>query len=69
MNTVLVFYWIKRFALIFVIVGAALLALQVLREGIAAIDLAGVALWSAAPAALSASINTWWVRNRGCRLR
>lgn len=69
MNWMLARYWIRRFVLVFVAVAIALLALQAVREGIDAIDVGGIALWSAIPAALAASINTWWVRTRGCRPR
>lgn len=69
MNTLLARYWIKRFVLVFVAVAAGLVALQVVRDGLDAIDIGGTALWSAMPAALAASINTWWVRKHGCRIR
>lgn len=69
MSAMLAVYWIKRFALVFIAVAAALLALQLLRDGVDAIDIGGIVLWSALPGLLAASVNTWWVRKRGCRLR
>lgn len=69
MSSGLAAYWIRRFALVFIAVAIALLALQLLRDGTDAIDIGGILLWSALPALLAASINTWWVRKRGCRLR
>lgn len=69
MNTMLVGYWIRRFALVFAAVAVALVALQVPRDGLDAIDFGGTVLWSVIPAVLAASINTWWVRRHGCRVR
>ena len=68
MNTMLVRYWIRRFAVVFAGVAAGLLVLQVLRNGPGAIDIADAAFWAAGTALLVASLNTWWAWRHGCRL-
>ncbi|KGM57158.1 hypothetical protein N799_14315 [Lysobacter arseniciresistens ZS79] len=66
MNGAAVRYWFRRCGLVLVIVAVALAGVQWLREG--RVDWGGVLFWSALPAVLAASINTWWLRRRGCRL-
>lgn len=68
MNTMLVRYWIRRFALVFAGVAVGLLVLQALRDGLDAIDIGGAASWAAGTALLVASLNAWWAWRHGCRL-
>ena len=67
MNTMLAVFWLKRCWMVLLAVAIALSVLQWFRGG--AIDIPGTLFWSALPAALSASVNTWWVGRRGCGLR
>jgi hypothetical protein len=63
----LAWFWLRRCGRVLVILAIALAALQWFRDG--RIDVVEVLFWSALPAVLSASINTWWTARRGCRLR
>lgn len=65
MNGALARYWFARCGRVLAIVATVLVAVQWLREG--RVDWVEVLFWSALPAVLAASINTWWLR-RGCRL-
>ena len=67
MNGALVGYWFRRCGRVLLIVAVVLAAVQWLREG--RVDWLEVLFWSALPAVLAASINTWWVRRRGCWVR
>jgi len=69
MDMTLVRHWLRKFALVFVLVGAGLVALYAVRDGIAGIAYAEAALWAVLAATLSASINTWWAWKHGCRVR
>lgn len=66
MSRMLLVYWFRRCGRVLVIVALILAAVQWLRDG--AVDWVEVLFWSALPAVLSASINTWWARTRGCGL-
>src|SRR5690606_1270020 len=63
-SRMLLVYWFRRCGRVLVIVALVLAAVQWLRDG--AVDWVEVLFWSALPAVLSASINTWWARTRGC---
>lgn len=65
----LVNLWLRRFARMLLVMGTALVAVQVLRRGFADADYLDALLWSAIAAALAASINTWWAWRHGCGLR
>jgi len=60
-------FWLQRCGRVLLMVAVALATLQWVRGG--AVDVFDTLFWSALPAVLSASINTWWAARHGCGLR
>jgi len=65
---ILIGFWLKRFALVFVLAGLGLAAVEALQHGLGNFSYASVAGWSAAAALLAASFATYWAYRVQCRV-
>lgn len=68
MAKVLVGFWIKRFALVFVLAGLGLAAAEALKHGAGGFSYASVIGWSASAALLTASLATYWAYRVQCKV-
>jgi hypothetical protein len=68
MAGILVRFWLRRFALVFVLAGIGLGAVEAMRRGLAGLPYGSVLGWSATAALLAASLATWWAWSRQCRV-
>lgn len=64
----LVKFWVRRFAIVFVISCAALVTLEWLQHSDEASYLSA-GMWAGAAASVAASIATFWAYKHGCAIR
>jgi len=67
MATVLLRFWARRFAIVFMVAGAALVAAEWLKHGGDPSYLGAVA-WAGGAALVAASIATFWAWRHGCAI-
>ena len=67
MTPLLARFWLKRFAVLVLIILPTLGLLEYLRAGVAA-DYRSVAAWAAGASFFAASLATYWAYRRACRL-
>ena len=67
MAKILVGFWVKRFALVFVVAGLGLAAVEILQHGAGGFSYASIIGWSAAAALFASSLATYWAYKVQCK--
>ena len=68
MANILVRFWLRRFALVFVLACVGLGAVEIIQQGVPGISYSSVFGWSAAAALFASSLATYWAYTRQCKL-
>lgn len=68
MAGILVRFWLKRFALVFVLACLGLGLVEFIQHGSGAFAYGSVVCWSASAALLTASLTTYWAYRVQCRV-
>lgn len=61
-------FWLRRFAMVFLIAAPLLAAFEVMKQGVRGMALDSVVGWSAIAALVASSIATYWAYKRACRI-
>ncbi len=68
MTKILARFWLRRFALVFLLASVGLGAAEAIQRGVAGISYSAVFGWSAVAALFASSLAAYWAYTRQCKL-